>query len=429
MRNPYKRISTRRSASRKPSARRASASSRSSARRVSSNSSRPAARRSVAKRSGVAPRRVRPLRRLTSRRQEAGFDPSGEFNPQRFDYGKVRNAAATNTDRRMFDSHGQINANDKKDALTQAYHLLTNSTKRHAMDMRSARQGETLAAKEARRDVLAAALNDPTGFAIIGQELALPIKDILDYEGFARKIFRVRPLAQGELFRIPLDIRSTAWVLGQDGKSPRSVINTKWVMPDETKITSFPVIDISDIYRMNFDVLDRAQDTARQEIELKEDKRALALMDAASTTINTTTTFATLNVSAFEHVRFQVERHRLMVEQFIISRSELSDVVTNMSANVDPVTERELLLAGYIGNFLNARILTAAGTGVEEVVPAGTFYAATGPDYLGEMGIRIELMSEPFNEYANQRTTKGWAFMEEIGYAIPNSKTVAKGVK
>ncbi len=393
---------------------------------------RPKARRSATRKKSATPQRLhaRKQQRFTSRRQESAFDGDGTFNPQSFDRGNVRQAAKTDTNRRrMFDAQGQINAYDKKDALTQAYHLLTNVTKKHASDLSFSRKADDSMTREARRDVLAAALNDPEGFRVVGQELALPIKDILDYEGFARKIFRVRKLAQAELFRIPLDIRSTAWVLGQDGRTPRSVINTKWIVPDETKITSFPVIDISDIYKMNFDVLDRAQDTARQEIELAEDKRAMALLDNASQTINTVTTFATMGVAAFEDVRFQVERHRLMVEQFIISRSELSDVVKNMSAAVDPVTERELLLAGYIGNFLNSRILTAAGTGVEQVVPAGTFYACTGPDYLGEMGIRIELFSEPFNEYANQRTTKGWAFVEEIGFALPNSKSVAKGMK
>jgi hypothetical protein len=103
--------------------------------------------------------------------------------------------------------------------------------------------------------------------------------------------------------------------------------------------------------------------------------------------------------------------------------------VKTMSAAVDPVTERELILSGYIGNFVGARILTAAGTGQQEVIPAGTFYACAGPEYLGEMGIRIELFSEPFNEYANQRTTKGWAFVEQVGYVIPNAKTCAKGSK
>jgi hypothetical protein len=73
--------------------------------------------------------------------------------------------------------------------------------------------------------------------------------------------------------------------------------------------------------------------------------------------------------------------------------------------------------------------VTSAGTGVEEVIPAGTFYAVTGPEYLGEMGIRVELFSEPFNMFAQQRLVKGWAFAEIVGFAISSARGVAKGVK
>lgn len=408
MSNPYTKISS----TRRPARRAASAAPR---RRTRSAS--------------VAPRRATPRRAASSRREERMFDGQGAFNPERYDYGTVRRAATTNTSRRrMFNDKGEINAGSKKEALTQAYHLLNSASSRDLSFARTARE-ESGMSKEARREVLAAALQDTEGFKVVGQELALPIKDILDYEGFSRNIFRVRKLAQAELARIPLDIRSVAWTIGQDGKTPRSVIKTKYLVPDATKITSFPVIDISDIYQMNFDVLDRAQDTARQEIELAEDKRAVAVLDAASTTINATTSYATLGVAAFEDVRYQVERHRLIVEQFLINRAEMSDVIKNMSSAVDPVSERELLMSGYIGNFMGARILTAAGNGQQEVIPAGTFYATTGKDYLGEMTVRIELFSEAFNEYPNQRTTKGWAFIEEVGWVIPNSKSVAKGVK
>lgn len=186
---------------------------------------------------------------------------------------------------------------------------------------------------------------------------------------------------------------------------------------------------------MNFDVLDRAQDTARQEIELEEDKRALSLVDKSATTVNAVTIFSTLGVAALEDIRYQVERHRLVVEKFLINRRELTDLIKTAvglgasSQHVDPVTERELILAGYVGNVLNAQIITAAGTGVEEVVPAGTVYAVTGSEYMGEMGVRVELFSEPFNKFANRELVKGWAFGEIIGFAIPNSRSVAKGTK
>jgi hypothetical protein len=380
--------------------------------------------RKSASKTAPARMRVRKNSRVASTREEKLFDRSGNFNPTRYNRGKV-----SSSNRRMFDKKGEVNAYDKKDALTQIYHLLNDVTKKNASSLSFTRRNE--GDEAAHRKILAAALQDPSGqgFHRVGQELALPIKAILDYEGFARKLYRVRKLGQAELFRIPKDVRAVAYVIGQDGMTPEARIRTKWITPEEFKVTSFPSVDITDIYQSNFDILARAQDTARQEIELQEDKAGIALIDTLSTAVNTQTTFTTLGIGAFEDVRYQVERHRLLVENFLISRAEVSDIVKTMSAAVDPVTERELILAGYIGNILNAQILTAAGTGVEEVIPAGTFYATTGADYLGEMGERIELYSEPYNKYANNETVKGWAFIEQIGFGAPNARAAAKGSK
>lgn len=368
--------------------------------------------------------------RLASSKQEKLFDEGGSYNPAAFGGRDAIGRAVPSAQNRIFNKEGTLNANSKEDALVQIAHLLQNvapsATNRKAFDRSASHNGMT---KEERREVLAAAMSDTEGFAVLGQELLLPIKDIVDYEGWARKVYRVRPLAQGELFRIAKDVRATAWLIGQDGQTIESRLSGKYVQPSEFKVASFPTVDISDIYQMNYDVLDRAQDTARQEIELEEDKRALALIDIAARTANPVTTFATLGVAAFEDVRAAVEVNRLVVEKFLINRRELSDVIKTMSSQVDPVTERELILAGYIGNFLNAQIVTAAGTGVQEVVPAGTFYAVTGPEYLGEMGVRIELFSEPFNKYAFGETVKGWAFMEQIGFAVVNPRAVAVGEK
>jgi len=368
-----------------------------------------------------------------SRAAERVVDPdNGQFNPQRFARNNDAIRRAVSGGQRMFNKAGEINADNKKDALTQIAHLLQNVTKSAGFEaFKKSAAHESKMERQARMDVLAAALTDPTqeGFAIVGQELLLPIKDIIDYEGWCRKVYRTRPLAQGELFRIAKDVRATAWVVGQDGQSIESRLYGKYIQPSEFKVTSFPTVDIEDIYQMNYDVLDRAQDTARQEIEVAEDKRGLALLDRAAQTINTTTMISTLGIAAFEDVRFQVERHRLIVEKFLIARQELSDIVKNMSTAVDPVTERELILAGYIGNILNSQIITTAGTGIEEVVPAGTFYAVTGSEYLGEMGVRVELFSEPFNMYSERRLVKGWAFGEIIGFGIPNTRAVAKGSK
>lgn len=375
------------------------------------------------------------IQRFASQQDEQNFEAQGTggiFNPRRFagysDQGAIRQAMASQTER-MYDSTGEMNAYDKKDALSQAAYLL-NHVQRQSPLSRMTRQA-SVSEKEERRRVLAAAINDPTGegFALVGQELALPIKAIIDYEGFIRKILRVRTLAQGELFRIAKDVRATAYVVGQDGQSIESRAYGTYILPDESLITSFPEVALQELYQINFDVLDRMQDTARQEIELEEDKRGIRMLDRMSQNINSVSTFSTMSLSVLENLRYQVERHRLIVDKFLINRAELSDIQINMSGSVDPVTQREWNLAGYVGRWLGAHILTAAGTGVEEVIPAGTMYAVTAPEYIGEMGIRIELFSEPYNLLPLRQAAKGFAFIEQVGFGGPNSRSVAKALK
>jgi len=375
------------------------------------------------------------IQRFASARDEQNFEPQGQggvFNPYRFagysDNGAVRQALSSRTDR-MYDSRGEMNAWDRKDALAQAAHLLNHVTRQSPLS-KMTRQASA-AEREERRKVLAAAMNDPTGegFALVGQELALPIKAIIDYEGFIRKILRVRTLAQGELFRIAKDVRATAYSVGQDGQGIESRAYGTYILPDEGKITSYPEVDMMEIYQMNFDVLDRMQDTARQEIELEEDKRGMRLIDRMAQAINSVSTFATVSLSVLENLRYQVERHRLIVDKFLINRSEVADIQINMSGTVDPVTQREWNLAGYVGRWLGAHILTAAGIGAEEVIQSGTMYAVTAPEYIGEMGIRVELFSEPYNLLPLKQTVKGFGFCEVVGFGGPNSRSVAKAVR
>lgn len=375
------------------------------------------------------------IEKFASARDEQNFEAQGTqgiFNPRRYagsvDQGSLRRAVAHQTDR-MYNAQGEMNAYDRKDALSQAAYLLNHVTRQSPLS-RLTRQA-SVAEKDERRRVLAAALSDPSGegFALVGQELALPIKAIIDYEGFIRKILRVRTLAQGELFRIAKDVRATAYVVGQDGQSIESRAYGTYILPDESLITSFPEVALQELYQINFDVLDRMQDTARQEIELEEDKRGIRMLDRMSQAINAVSTFSTMSLSVLENLRYQVERHRLIVDKFLINRQELSDIQINMSGVVDPVTQREWNLAGYVGRWLGAHFLTAAGTGVEEVIPAGTIYAVTAPEYIGEMGIRIELFSEPYNLLPMKQAAKGFAFIEQVGFGGPNSRSVSKAVK
>lgn len=349
------------------------------------------------------------------------------YNPAAFG-GVKEDGTVVKSAGKAFDDKGEINAYSKKDAFVQGVSVLEGA---YTDTAKGALKKESSLDKQSKREAILAAMQDSEGFKVIGSELLAPIKEVIDYESWTRKLLRVRPLAQGEPFRITKDVAYNVigWTVGQDGQTPMNQVVGKYLLPNEFKITSFVDIDITDIYQMQYDGLDRAQDLARQDIERKEDQALVAALNSASTTYNDITYFASLGLTAFEDIQFQVERHRLVVDKFLINRAELGDIKTTMSAGVDPVTERELILSGYIGNVFNCQIITSAGTNIFEVVPAGTVYAITAPEYLGDLGIRIDLFSEPFNNYVLGQTRKGWAFIEQIGIGLPHARAVAKGLK
>jgi len=343
----------------------------------------------------------------------------------------------------MFDKNNVTNAWDKSDALRQAQALLqmvADGKEIIASPQRTV-TAEHISPSE-RADVFLQAFSDPTGqgFAKIGQELLLPIKEIIDYEGFARRILKTYTLAQGQVNRIDRDVDVAAYVVSSDGRAVETRVSDKYIFPPEYEVTAFPSIRVSEVFQKQFDVLDRAQDRAKQAIMRAEDQGLISVLSAAAPSFNDTVSFSALNLQALESIRFQVERHRLVVTKFLINRRELSDMVIFLSQQVDPVTEREWIMMGYVGRILNADIITTAGTTVGqgglgrlsvnwEIVPAGTVYAVTDPDYLGVFPIRVELFAEPANKFVFGEPRYAWLFYELISQVVINPRGIAKGSK
>lgn len=324
-----------------------------------------------------------------------------------------------------FDKSGQLNAQDQKDAGYKISNVLAKAASMRNNPMRVATVTD-----QVKRNILAAVHGDSErGMKVVAQTMGEAVYKIVDYAGWTRKVLGYQELKQGDQFRIPKDVDVVGWVVGQDGQSIVSQLRTKYSFPGTFKNTAFTEIDIIDIMEANWDILDRGIDRSAQQIMRNEDVKTYQLLNTSAATVNDTVGFATLNLSAFEDVRFQVERWRLNADKFLINRAEVSDIVKTMSGDVDFVTQRELILAGFIGNVLNCQIITSAGIGVEEVVPAGTIFAVTEGMYLGRIGERLAIQSETYNQLVNKELKKGVAQYEIIGLGIGNSRGVAKGTK
>jgi len=332
----------------------------------------------------------------------------------------------------MFDSKGQLNAYDHKDVVNQQEKF---AALRDKYQKRPGKSASLYTPADKQRIIESVFSGDEGERLRFGAEMIPLILDRLDYEGFIRQVFRTHELAQGQINSYEKDVNVTALVVQEDGQTIESIVKGNRIFPPEFLVTSNPKISISEIAQRQYDIVDRTHDKATFQIMLKEDRQGLRELYQAATLENTQVNItSTLSKTVLENLQYEVERHRLLVDKFIMNRAELGDLKKNINAiDYDPITSRDLLLTGIFGSIWGVNIFITAGvdeSGLENVsVPAGVIFAVTEGRYLGAMPIRVNLTVLPADQFVFGAPQYGWLFIEQISQVVVNPRAVAVGVK
>lgn len=331
----------------------------------------------------------------------------------------------------MFDSKGEVNAYDHKD-------LMNNQIKFSELRSRYQKRANTASfyTPEEKQRIVESVFSADEGERLrFGAEMIPLILDRLDYEGFIRQVLRTHQVSQGQIISYEKDLNVTALVIQEDGQTIETIVKGNRVFPPEFLVTAMPKITVSEIATRQYDIVDRAHDKTTFQIMLKEDRQGLRELYQSATLENSSVSItSTVSKSVLETLQYEVERHRLLVDKFIMNRAELGDLKKNINAiDYDPITSRDLLLTGIFGSIWGVNIFVTAGVdeaGIENVsVPAGVIFAVTEGRYLGAMPIRIDLTVLPADQFVFGQPSYGWLFVEQIAQTIVNPRAVAVGVK
>jgi len=328
----------------------------------------------------------------------------------------------------MFDSKGQLNAYDHKDMITQ-------QQKFASLREQYKKSGSFYSLDEKQRIMEAAFGGNEEERMRFGAEMIPLILDRLDYEGFIRQVFKTHEVAQGQIISYEKDVNVTALIIQEDGQTIECVVKGNRVFPPEFWVTSFLKINMAEIAKRQYDIVDRSHDKATFQIMLTEDRNGLRQLYQAATIENSQINItSSINKSILETLQFEVERHRLICDKFIMNRAELGDFKKNInSMDYDPITSRDILLTGIFANIWGVNIFVSAGVdenGLQNVsVPEGMVFAVTEGRYLGAMPVRISLTMLPADQFVFGKFQYGYLFGEMIGQAILNPRAVAVGVK
>lgn len=335
----------------------------------------------------------------------------------------------------IFNTHGELNAGNVQEALKQ---IIKYAAVIEELQPSNATIASGPSLNDDQRDeMIKQALLTQEGKVALGQAMATPIRRNLDYSGVGRKALVVDPLPQGALPVYDRDIDVSAVVVSSNGSVPESRVFGDRVTVPEFEIVSNPTVRIAEVKRRRFNVIDRAQQKARQEIQAQEDTNVFAALDFAGTTtkggentdqqtdLSDSVHNGKLSKMGMLALKKQIDRWDLVTSKYFMNINEFTDILTWESAGaagasqVDPVTQREILQTGLYGAIFGADII------VSKIVPSGRTFATAEPEFVGVMPIRQDIEVLPADE--PKQLKLGWVVSEIIGIGIVNPRGVASG--
>ena len=333
----------------------------------------------------------------------------------------------------IFNTNGEINAGSVKDALSQIVKYAS-IIEELSPSSSALQQGPSLN-EEQRDEMIKQALMTQEGKLALVQAMANPIRRNLDYQGVARKALVVDPLPQGALPVYDRDIDVAAVVVSSNGTAPESRVFGDRVTVPEFEVVANPTVRIAEVKRRRFNVIDRAQQKARQEIQAQEDANVFSALDFAgdntlggentAQTLNNATTTDELAKQGLLNLKRQIDRWDLVTAKYFLNINEFTDILNWESAGaagasqIDPVTHREILQTGLYGSNFGADII------VSKIVPPSQGFACADPEFVGVMPVRQDIEVLPADE--PKQLKLGWVVSEIIGIGIVNPRGVSTG--
>lgn len=336
---------------------------------------------------------------------------------------------------RQFTNSGQMNAHNRAEAIQNLVKYANMLSGPNSAAVESETPSFSDEQKEA---MLAQALMSHEGKVALGQAMANPIRRNLDYQGVGRKALVVDPLPQGALPVYDKDIDVAATVISSNGAVPESRVQGERVNVPEFEVVSNPTVRIAEVKRRRFNVIDRAQQKARQEIQAQEDANIFSAIDFASNTgagfggENARAPFvaARLTLPDLLNIKQLIDAWDLVTAKYFMHITQFTDLLAlpfqavggaafsgAIYGGFDPVTVREVLQTGLYGSIWGADII------VSKIVPLGTVYGLAEPEFVGVMPIRQDIEVLPADE--PKQLKLGWVVSEIIGIGIVNPRGIA----
>ena len=278
-----------------------------------------------------------------------------------------------------------------------------------------------------KEEVIEKLLSSPEGRVKLAASMQIPLRERLDYEGVFRRAAVVDPLPQGALPYYDRDVDVPAIVIGEEGETPETIVKGKRILIPLFELGSNPKIPFTQVKERRYNLIDRAQDKAKQDIQAVEDDLGFSALTVASTQVNPNTgvafnttiaTAGSLDRDSLADAFAEIEKHDLRVARLFMNARDYSDIRKFGRDQLDPVTQKSLLATGLMANLWGADII------VSRVVPIGTIFVLTEEKFLAIIPQRIDITVLPADD--PDARLIGWSIFEQIGIGVWNPRGVTR---
>ena len=265
------------------------------------------------------------------------------------------------------------------------------------------------------------------GRAKLAASMTQPLRTRRDYSAVGRKTFLVEQLPDGALPIYDKDPDVTAYVVGEEGQNILSVTKPRRVIFPLFEIASNPEIPLTQIKERRFDLIERAQDLARAQIQAAEDERVFAVLDSIATAgfdslagqLNPDIpVIAPVSGAVLADAFANIERHDLRVARVYMNAKDYADIRKFGRDILDPESQQVLLKTGLMGTIWGAQIVTS------RLVPVGTVYICCEPEMFGRIPVRTELTVLSADD--PKARTIGFSVFENLGIGAYNPRGLSR---
>ena len=269
---------------------------------------------------------------------------------------------------------------------------------------------------EARQEIISQYIKTAAGRQKLAASMIQPLRRRRDYTSVGRKAFYVEQLPDGALPIYDKDPNITAYVVGEEGENIVAVAKPKRVLFPLFEIASNPEIPLTEIKQRRFDLVQRAVDLGKVEIQAEEDRKVFAVMDAlAADPTNPNPDIpvtGNLTANALADAFANVERTDIRVANVFLNAKDYADLRKWDRDTLDVETQAILLKTGLMATLWGAKLY------VSRIVPEGIVYVCGEPEFFGRIPVRTELTVLSADN--PQARLIGFSIFENIGIGAYN---------